>query len=488
MSRLLPCLSPCAAFLLLTALTTVSTVAVLGAADKPDKKEPVNLSWMEAGKADAKASFAKQAGSAPKPAAWPTIVGEYLWGGRADDQYKPFFMFELRLRGATKPLEATKYRVVTLDPARKAQTTGPWITLGKLVPGETRDLSYKLNSPTFQAFQVEIVWKDAGKEVQETYIAWDKVAMLPVALSEIANVAFLVSLNQNFEHDSGKKLAAVSYMQWNIGGKPAKDVVQTILFKDDAGKTVYSHEIKAAKNDKQDKQELPSGHVGEVKLVVPKVPPFANIAIATKMNDNTTLDPGSFTGAEDLEIAHVRADGKLLKAKVRNGFKAALNSVVVSITLTDGNGKAVKALTLPAGELKAGEERELSTDISTIGSWSGYEVGWKSSEPPQAPTASAPASPVMPVLVVDGVEFTVTSTRANQDGLAVSGILRNKREAELDGLVVSFTLPNGKDSTVVTLKPGKLATGDEGLAVNFTAAGVKAFTGLSLKWVSSKKQ
>ena len=88
-----------------------------------------------------------------------------------------------------------------------------------------------------------------------------------------------------------------------------------------------------------------------------------------------------------------------------------------------------------------------------------------------------------------GLEFTITSTRPDKDGLAVSGVLRNKRDADLDGLVVSFSLPNGaKADTVVTLKPGKLPQGDEGVAVNFTAAGVKAFTGLSLKWVSTKKQ
>jgi hypothetical protein len=189
-------------------LITMGSLATLGAADK---KEPVNPAWMDAGKPDAKASFAKQIGSAPKPAAWPTIVGEYLWSGRADDNYKPFFMFELRVRGSTKVLDSAKYRVVTIDPARKAQTTGAWVNLGKLSPGETRDLSYKLNGPTFQAFQVEIAWKDGAKDAQETYLAWDKVAMLPVALSEVANVPFLISLNQNFEYDDAKKTAAVSY-------------------------------------------------------------------------------------------------------------------------------------------------------------------------------------------------------------------------------------------------------------------------------------
>lgn len=445
-------------------------------------KTAANPAWMEAGKADAKAAFAKQAGSAPKPAAWPTIVGEYLWSGRADDQYKPFFMFELRLRGPVKAVDGAKYRVVTLDPLRKPQTSGPWITLGKLAPNDTRDLSYKLNAPTFQAFQVEITWKDAGKDAQETYLVWDKVAMLPVALSEVASVPFLIALNQNFEHDSAKKTAQVSFVQWNIGGKAAKDVAQTVHFKDGAGKTVASHELKVVK-------ELAGGFVGEVKFTATKIPPFANIAIATKMTDITTLDPGSFTGAEDVEIAQVRAEGKNLKAKVRNGFKASLNGVTVMINLIDGGNKTIKSLSLPVGDLKAGEERELSADISNVGSWSGYEVGWKSTEAPPTSANEAPKSASQPVMLVDGLEFTVLSTKPEKDGLAISGMLRNKRDADLEGLVVSFSLPvPGKDNTVVTLKPGKLVAEGDGVPVNFTAAGVKAFTGMSLKWISTKKQ
>ena len=448
----------------------------LGAAEKaPDKKEPVNPPWMEAGKADAKAAFAKQLASAPKLAAYPHIIGEYLWSGRADDQYKPFFMFEFRLRGASKVLNSAKYRVMTLDPARKPQTTGPWVELGHIASGATRDLSYKLNGPTFQAFQIDIAWKDG----QETYLVWDKIAMLPVALSDLASMSFLINLNQNFEYDAGKKIAAVSYQVWNIGGKPAKDVVQILQFKDSTGKIIHRHEFFPVKGD------MAAGYVGEVKLNVPHVPSFVDISIVSKMSEVSTLDPGSFTGVEDVEIAQVRAEGKALKAKVRNGLKSPLMGVVVTITLTDAAGKALKNVDLNVGELKAGEERELTADISTAPSWSGYEVGWKSSE--SMVKAGAPAAvAVNPVLASDGLEFVITASKSGKDGLAVSGLLRNQRTTDINGLVVSFILPDGsKDGVVVTVKPGKLLMGED-LAVNFTAAGVKAINGMSFKWVSTK--
>jgi hypothetical protein len=450
----------------------------VGAAEKvPEKKESVNLAWMEAGKADAKAAFAKQLATAPKVAAYPHIIGEYLWSGRADDQYKPFFMFEFRLRGATRVLNSAKYRVMTLDPTRKPQTTGPWVELGQIASGATRDLSYKLNCPIFQAFQIDIAWKDG----QESYVVWDKVAMLPMALSDIASMSFLINLNQNFEYDGGKKIAAVSYHVWNIGGKPAKDVVQILQFKDGKGKIVHRHEFIPLKGD------MAAGYVGEVKLNVPQVPSFIDMSIVTKMSEVSTLDPGSFTGVEDVEVAQVRAEGKSLKAKVRNGFKTPLMGVVVSITLTDAEGKALKNVDLNVGELKAGEERELTADISTAPSWSGYEVGWKSSD--STVKAGAPAAAVAnPVLASDGLEFVITASKPGKDGLAVSGLLRNQRTTDINGLVVSFILPDGsKDGVVVTLKPGKLLVGDD-LAVNFTAAGVKAINGMSFKWVSTKSK
>lgn len=448
----------------------------LAAAEKaPEKKEPANPPWMEAGKADAKAAFAKQLATAPKLAAYPHIIGEYLWSGRADDLYKPFFMFEFRLRGATKVLNSAKYRVMTLDPARKPQTTGPWVELGPIASGVTRDLSYKVNGPTFQAFQIDIAWKDG----QETYLVWDKIAMVPMALSDIASMAFLITLNQNFEYDAGKKVAAVSYHVWNIGGKPVKDLVQVLQFKESTGKIVHRHEFIPVKGD------MAAGYVGEVKLNVPHVPSFVDLSMVTKMSEVSTLDPGSFTGAEDVEVAQVRAEGKSLKAKVRNGFKAPLMGVVVTITLTDAGGKALKNVDLNVGEMKAGEERELTADISTAPSWSAYEVGWRSSESSAKADVSAPVA-AKPVLASDGLEFVITASKPGKDGLAVSGLLRNQRTTDINGLVVSFILLDGsKDGVVVTLKPGKLLMGDD-LAVNFTAAGAKAINGMSFKWVSTK--
>jgi hypothetical protein len=453
-------------------------LAAAQAASPEKKPEPKPGSgappWAQAGKADAQAAFARQAASAPKPAGdKPAITGEYLWSGRADENYKPFFMWEFRLKAGSAALSGLQARVTTLDPKKQAQSPGAWKPLPSLAAGGALDFDFKINCPTFNAFQVELTWT-GGKE---TFLAWDKLAV-PVALGELTGTSFLVSLNQNFEHDPASGKAQVSYSLWNIGGQPGQEVVQTIRFKDDKGKDVFTYD------HKPEKGLVPAGFVGEQKLVVSKVPAFATISIGTKSSDLATVDPGSFTGAKDIEIAKVRAEGKLLKARVRNGTGADVDGVTVTITLQTREGKAVKAIDLPVGRLAKGEEKELSTDISGVPAWSGYEAGWASSAPPAAapaPVTSAPAK--LPVLDVDGVRFAVAKAEPGKDGLVVRGTLTNQRASDLEGLTVVFQVADGGKPVTVELKPGALGKGEE-LAIDFTAAGVKALSGLTMTWKS----
>jgi hypothetical protein len=446
------------------------------------KEEKENTAWMEAGKAEAKATFARQAAAAPKPGALPLFIGEYLWSGRADDKYRPFFMWELRLQGATQDLSDAQYRIVTLTPERKPMTTGEWVKLGTLSAGKNRDLSYKLNCSTFQAFHIELNWKGGA----ETFVVWDKVAMVPVAVSTLKDQSFLVNINHLFDYDKPKKTAQVSYMLWNIGGAPAKDAVQTLTFKNAAEKTVGTYEHRPNKGD------VPAYYIGEQKISVSKIPLFENFSISTKTTDLNTLDPGRFTSAKDIEIAEVSSEenkqGKFLKGKVRNGLEQEATDLLLTLTLIDRNGKAVKRLDIPLGTLTSQQIAPFSTNISDVKSWAGYEVSWRVSnqsttEPVAAKTKNTEK---MPDVVVDGLVFVINTHKISDKGVEIQGVLRNDRSETLNNVVLSFTVPEkGKPDSVVTLKPGTLAAGAE-VEVNFVAEGLTAFSGLSMKWVSQK--
>ncbi len=89
-----------------------------------EPKQPAGITV--SGAADAAAAFARQAGQVPNPSGpVPAIQGAYVWGGRADEAYRPFFQWELRLK-AGAALSGLRLRTVTLMPDRTPAATGEW--------------------------------------------------------------------------------------------------------------------------------------------------------------------------------------------------------------------------------------------------------------------------------------------------------------------------------------------------------------------------
>ncbi len=348
-----------------------------GAQTAPDPKASKDPAWTQAGKADAKQAFTRQAATAVKPTGdTPGFVGLYLWGGRADENYLPFHMWELRLRAGTAALSNLRCRITTLTQTRQIQKQGPWKILGSLAANAALDFDYRLGGAIFNVYQVELLWQSDKVESKETYLAWDRFTP-PVAVSQFANSSYLLVINQNFDYDVAKRTAAISYVLWNIGGQAGHDVLQTIHFKDKMDKDVATFDFAPEKG------VVAAGLVKEQRITAPKIPAFVTISIATRLNnDTTTMDPGAFTGAKDVEIAKVRVEGKLLKARVRNGTGSDLIDVVVTISLQGKDNQIIKSFDLAVGALPKDEERDISTDLTGVPSWNGYEVGWKSSDAP----------------------------------------------------------------------------------------------------------
>ena len=128
------------------------------------------------------------------------------------------------------------------------------------------------------------------------------------------------------------------------------------------------------------------------------------------------------------------------------------------------------------------EERDISADLTGVAPWSGYEVGWKSSDTPALTTAPV----INQSLTVEGVEFTISSTKADKKGLNIIGTVSNRSDADIEGLAITFAAPDldvsGK-KVFVELTVGRLAQGAD-TALSFTLTGVKIFTGLVMSWKS----
>jgi hypothetical protein len=357
---------------------TLSCCAGLAAADATPAAS--------AGHADAMRAFAHQAGTAPAPAGGrPALVGSYIWSGRADSEYRPFFEWILRLKAGNQRLAGLKGRVTTFDAMHHPLIVGPWQTMSDLDAGATADLTVHLHCTTFAAWQWEVAWNGGTAG----WISGDKVN-LPMAFDDGDGCAMVTSANCE---PGGPTTAAgpvtVTFNLWNVGRKPAGGVFQTIHFRDASGKEVFQ----AVHHPKPD--PLPAGAAQEETEVVKRVPAFTSMDISCDQAAAKALEVG-FTGAKDIEVAFIHPDGKKVKAKVRNGLGAPMTGVVVHLAFKDKDGATLGETDISVDNLKPDEVRDISADLALKAPWTDFEVGWSTPDlPAAAATASdAGASPV----------------------------------------------------------------------------------------------
>ncbi|MBA2479560.1 MAG: hypothetical protein H0V44_02775 [Planctomycetes bacterium] len=452
-----------------------------GKTDKAEPKNaPVAAGTDAAGKADAKLVFAQQAKTATPPAGdRPGFLGAYVWGSRADISYRPFFQWEFRIQAGNDPIKAGKVRLTTLGPDKKPVVQGEWKTLFNVVSGGTNEFSYRLNCTNPMAYQVEITTEDGS----ETYLACDKGAV-PVPLTELADQGYVVAVNSNFESDEKTKQTVVTYTAWNVGGKPAKGVVQILRLRDEAGKEVATY-----KNRPEKGADLPPGYVKDIKVALAKVPKFATLSISTEQADTQALAEQGFTGAKDVEVAKVRAEGKELKARVRNGTGQDQEGVIVQIAVQDKSGKTLKTFDIPIGRLGIGEERDIAAELGGASAWAGYETSWKSSSPTVAATPvatkAAPAAGAQTGLpkpiAAQGMTLTPETMETTVTGFVLAGTVSNAtgKDLPLVRVQVKVSDPSGRTQE---LECSVAALANGASAPVRMACGMKDIARMAMTW------
>lgn len=452
-------------------LLLLSVFALVAA--EPKKEAPRTAA---SGGADAAVAFGRQAGQAIAPTGpEPSIIGAYVWGGRADESYRPFFQWEFRLLAGTAALNGLKIRTLTLMPDRSVAATGAWVEVGALAAGTKKDVSVRQNCSAFSSYQVDCEWSD-GKA---SYVCSDKTA-LPVAQSLNAERAYLITTAYDHDPENAKKPFVVTWWLWNVGGQPATEVVQTVKFLDEAGKEVHSVEVPV-------KDPLKGNGSLVQKLTLKERPKgykavSVNARCADVMIATGPADAG-FTGAKDLEIAAIAVAGGKLSAKVRNGLGKELVGAVVTVTLQDAAGKELAVVKLPCGTLAPGEEKALSAACTAKG-FAGYEVAWGVEDKPATATATPaatgdPVPSAVIVVKVKGLEFTQTQSVAEGGTLYVKGELTNRTGRDLTSLIATFSV--GTAATVY--KSDKLAK-DETAVVALEMPGATTVEKLTMGWTA----
>ena len=152
---------------LLGALALILFLGCSAAVAGENKPKPAGgPAGAESGKGDAAGIFAKQSSLTTAPAGIkPAFRGAYIWGGRADENYKPFFQWELRIQAGSAALSGVKMRIATLGAMKEVQSQGAWKDYGALAAGASKDIDYRMNCPNFTAYQIEVAWS-GGSETQ----------------------------------------------------------------------------------------------------------------------------------------------------------------------------------------------------------------------------------------------------------------------------------------------------------------------------------
>ena len=440
---------------------------------------------------DAQTIFARQVGSVPAPtAATPALIGAYLWSGRADGNYRPFFQWELRLAAGQTALGAVKVRITTLGPSHQVLTQGPWQDWPAVAASGTVDADYRLNCTIFPAYQVELAWSGGSA----TFLAPDK-GSVPLNISQYADQGFVVAVNLSDELDGATPgVAEVTWSDWNVGGTPAHGIVHTLHLFNDRGVEVGKVPVALPAA-----QVLKPGAVLEQHTHLATVP-FTTLSMSIEQADEGAAggEAQGFTGAKDVEVAFVHAHGALLLATVRNGLDEAQDGLVVSLTFQDKQGADFATIDFPVGHLAAGATADISAPLGKAQAFGAYSVSWKSTTvlvPPSAAPAAAATADAAPPASVDGAHATglpaslvvtgqpglsFSPSRLDQgpDGLVLYGSLRNHSGADLEHLHLLFVAAAKNESRTLAWRGARLAAGADAAVV--LACGLPSLDGLTI--------
>jgi len=448
---------------------------------------------------DAQTIFARQLGSVAAPTGpIPALIGAYLWSGRADGNYRPFFQWELRLAAGQAALHAVTVRITTLGPSHQVLNQGPWKDWPAVAAGASVDADYRLNCTIFPAYQVELAWSGGAA----TFLAPDK-GSVPLNISQYADQGFVVAVNLSDELDAATPgVADVTWSDWNVGGMPAHGIVHTLHLYNDKGV-----EVKKLPVALPAAQVLKAGAVLEQHTHLATVP-FTTLSMSIEQAEDGTAggEEQGFSNAKDVEIAFVHAQGPLLLAKVRNGLEEAQDGLVVSLTFQDKQGADLATIDIPVGHLAAGATTDVTAPLGKAQAFGAYSTSWKSttvlvpaSAPPlaaAAPGVSPGAAPAMAgagiaagavptalprsvaVTGQPGLSFSPTHLDPGPDGVVLHGNLRNRSGADLEHLHLRFVASATGESRTLAWRGPRLAAGADAEVV--LACGLSSLDGLTI--------
>lgn len=428
------------------------------------------------------------------PGDGPGIDGYHMWRGRADRDYLPFHQWELRLRGGPERVSALRLRVIVLggdlQPLGRSGI-GHWVELGSLPADAQRAVSYKLNCAAPTAVRIELAWQGGDARL----LSIDAQSLPEVEVTEKPDRPVLRVVEPTFQLDARRKRAAFRFYLRNDGGRAATGVVHTVILRDNAGK-----ELHRVEHVPTDDGTVPPGFAEQITFIARDVPAFSTIRVTTRKDEPAPsgsetgamggLDPGTFTGAGEVEVAEVVVDADGIHARVRNGLDQRVVDLRITLELLGADGGLLAAVPIPVGELDPGASAPISAalpaDLGTVHGWgvaSEFGVaGPGDPAPPDATEALSPEEAEGEVVSVNGLVLSVGEGQVAEGVLRLPYQLLNRRSEDLRDLRCTFRIEDDTGAvTPVTVTLPALASGAT-VGNEIVVEGVGSVVRVGLEW------
>lgn len=196
------------------------------------------------------------------------------------------------------------------------------------------------------------------------------------------------------------------------------------------------------------------------------------------------IDGGSLGDGEAVEVGEISVQDGVLRGKLRNGSAEAISDVLIDVHFVNAEHSPVATVQAQVQHVSAGEttswELQLPEDLPE---WSGFDtsLAYASAESQADSSIADESGQAIAVMTVEGLTFSILNTNAGDGLLKVSGELHNQRDQNLQGLVVSFSLPGLSQD--IEARVGDLAVG-ETFSLSFVAEGIEALSGIGFSWRS----
>ena len=301
------------------------------------------------------------------------VAGVYVWHGRADQDYKAFHQWEVKLKAGKTGVKDVKLQVIPLDSEMKVQQLfrkkeSPEHKVGDIAADGEEIISYKLNCSHITSYRIKLSWDGGAQEL----FAGTRF-MLPIDAKALDKQPYLTVSDVDFKYKRSRRRAEVSFYLCNVGGGEASEVEHTIEFMDEKNKVIHSEIYKPEEGT------VPAKYGKRQKVEYKKIKPFENVNIRTRQKQLLVyeIDGDQLVAKEDIGLSSLQVKDKQITGTITNGFKGKITGLTVTIVFEDDKAKVVKEVDVKIATLDAGASTDFTESIDKVFTFKAYGMSYE---------------------------------------------------------------------------------------------------------------